>query len=94
MKTSSSEQSTQETGSRKGPRSSFSPAEQETVIRWDREDDTVHLFSADPTIWRRLERCGMVPTRVSTVKGAECGRFYVVPKAKFRFKPAGKAIRP
>lgn len=69
------------------------PAEQETIIRWDREGDGVHLFSADPTVWRRLDRAGLTPTRTSTTRGLESGRWYAVPKAQFRYKPAGKAIR-
>ena len=69
------------------------PAEQETIIRWDREGDSVHLFSADPTVWRRLDKTGLTPTKVSTIRGQDCGRWYLVPKSQFRYKPAGKAIR-
>lgn len=69
------------------------PAEQETIIRWDREGASVHLYSADPAVWRRLDRAGLAPTRTGTTRGHESGRWYEVPKATFRFKPAGKAIR-
>lgn len=56
-------------------------AEQETIIRWDREDPQVHLFSANPAIWRKLTRLGIEPVRRSTVQGEEAGRYYVFPVA-------------
>jgi hypothetical protein len=36
-------------------------AEQETVLRWDRAGEYVHLWSASPVTWRKLERLG-IPT--------------------------------
>ena len=60
-------------------------AEQETLIRWDREDPTVHLFSANPAVWRKLARLGIEPLRRSTVQGEEAGRFYRVPVALLRW---------
>ena len=60
-------------------------AEQETIIRWDREDPAVHLFSANPAVWRKLTRLGIEPVRRSTVQGEEAGRFYHVPVALLRW---------
>ena len=34
-------------------------AEQETVIRWDEEEQVVHIWSASPRTWRRCERLGI-----------------------------------
>lgn len=60
-------------------------AEQETIIRWDRDDPAVHLFSANPAIWRKMTRLGIEPVRRSTVQGEEAGRFYVFPVALLRW---------
>jgi hypothetical protein len=70
-------------------------AEQETVIRWDREESGVHIFSANPVVWRKLERLGLEPVRRSTVAGEEAGRFYVVPVGRLRWglKPEGGSRR-
>jgi len=67
-------------------------AEQETVIRWDREDPLAHLFSASPVVWRKLARLGLEPTRRSTVRGAEVGRFYRVPLARLRWSVARERV--
>ncbi len=68
-------------------------AEQETIIRWDREDSQVHLFSANPAIWRKLTRLGIEPVRRSTVQGEEAGRFYTFPVTLLRwgFKSEARA---
>jgi len=63
-------------------------AEQETIIRWDREDPLAHVFSASPVVWRKLARLGLEPTRRSTVRGAEVGRFYKVPLGRLRWSIA------
>jgi hypothetical protein len=62
-------------------------AEQETVIRWDREDDMVHLWSASPITWRKLKRLGITPTRETRYRNTPdvSGRFYVVPLSLFRW---------
>ena len=60
-------------------------AEQETVIRWDREDDQVHLWSASPVTWRKLERLGFQPIRETTCQGEVSGRFYTIPLDRFRW---------
>jgi hypothetical protein len=33
-------------------------AEQETVIRWDREEQAVHIWTADRAVMRKLDRLG------------------------------------
>jgi hypothetical protein len=60
-------------------------AEQETVIRWDRESPEVQLFSANPAVWRKMTRLGIEPARRSTLQGEEAGRFYRVPITRFRW---------
>ena len=61
-------------------------AEQETVARWDREGEYVHLWSASPVTWRKLERLG-IPTTSETraFGGAVSGRFYTIPLSRFRW---------
>jgi hypothetical protein len=63
-------------------------AEQETVIRWDREDRVVHIWSADPTVWRKLDRLGVAVREETRAQrtGEITGRFYVpMPVARFRW---------
>ena len=55
-------------------------AEQETVIRWDREDPLVHVWSANPAVWRKFERLGIKPSRV-----APGGKFYTLSTSEFRW---------
>src|SRR5574338_42735 len=61
-------------------------AEQETVIRWDREEQVVHIWSADPVVWRKLARLGVAVREETTHKGEITGRFYQpLPLALFKF---------
>ncbi len=62
-------------------------AEQETIIRWDEEEQLVHLYSASPKVWRQLAKRGFtVREQVCDRTGAPSGRFYEpVPLASFRF---------
>jgi hypothetical protein len=60
-------------------------SEQETVIRWDRADDHVHVWSASPVTWRRMERLGLRPIRETIASGRVSGRFYVLPLRRFRW---------
>ena len=60
-------------------------AEQETVLRWDREDDQVHVWSVSPVTWRKLERLGIRPVRETTSTGQVSGRFYRIPLNRFRW---------
>jgi hypothetical protein len=59
--------------------------ERETVLRWDGFKDVVHLFTAAPTVYRKLCRAGYAPSRVSTVKGRECGWFFRIPYRDLRW---------
>ena len=59
--------------------------EQETVIRWDREDPDVHIWSANPVVWRRMARLGIAPVRETTVAGKPAGKFYTLPVSQFRW---------
>ena len=59
-------------------------AEQETTIRWDRADDQVHVWSADPVTWRRMAHLGFDPVRETRFPGgATSGRFYRIPVNRF-----------
>ena len=60
-------------------------AEQETVVRWDREGDHVQVWSASPVTWRKLERLGIRPVRETTSTGQVSGRFYRIPVSRFRW---------
>lgn len=59
--------------------------ERETVLRWDGHKDIVSLFTAAPTVYRKLTRAGYTPTRVSTLKGRECGWTFTVPYRELRW---------
>lgn len=61
-------------------------AEQETVIRWDREDPVVHLWSASPITWRKLAKLGVAPIRETRVGGVPSGKFYTIPLSEFRWR--------
>jgi hypothetical protein len=69
------------------PRRVYRPtrAEQETIIGWDREDDQVHVWSASPVTWRKLDRLGIPPIRETTCQGAVSGRWYRIPVSRFRW---------
>jgi hypothetical protein len=60
-------------------------AEQETVLRWDRGDDHVHIWSASPVTWRKLDRLGIRPTRETSYQGVVSGRCYRIPVSRFRW---------
>jgi hypothetical protein len=61
-------------------------AEQEMVIRWDRDEQVVQIWTADPTVWRKLDRLGVAVKEETYHKGEVTGRFYVpIPLAMFRF---------
>jgi hypothetical protein len=61
-------------------------AEQETVLRWDREADQVDVWSASPVTWRRCERLGIPATRETKWSGgAVAGRAYRIPLDRFRW---------
>jgi hypothetical protein len=59
--------------------------ERETVFRWDAHKDAVRLFTAAPTVCRKLCRAGYRPERVSVVKGRGQGWFFTVPYADLRW---------
>ena len=53
-------------------------AEQETLIRWDAEEREVHVWSADPAVWRQLARLGVAVLEETRPSGSSevTGRFY------------------
>lgn len=61
-------------------------AEQETTFRWDLEERVVHVWSAQPEVWRKLARLGVVESRVPSMQGGRVvGRWYALPLAGFRW---------
>ena len=60
-------------------------AEQETVLRWHRAGDHVHVLSASPVTWRKLERLGIRPVRETTSTGQVSGHFYRILLNRFRW---------
>lgn len=69
--------------------------EQETVMRWDEETDTVSVWSASPKTWRKAAKLGWVPQREGMTGGAVSSRSFTVPKAEFRWGMKSKrAGRP
>ena len=65
-------------------------SEQETKIRWDEEAQVVHIWSASPVTWRKLERLGIRPLRETSVEGKPSGKSYALPLAQFRWRLKGK----
>jgi hypothetical protein len=60
--------------------------EQETVVRWDRAEEQVHLWSASPVTWRKLARLGIPAGRETRLPGGVVsGRFYTIPLSRFRW---------
>ena len=60
-------------------------AEQETVIRWDVEEQVVWIWTAEAKTIRKLARLGIEPhneTRSARTKGLT-GKFYKLPLARF-----------
>lgn len=53
-------------------------AEQETVIRWDRQDNVATVYTADPYQWARLDKHPDIyhPVRKDTVKGNTVSKTY------------------
>jgi hypothetical protein len=60
--------------------------EQETVIRWNRAEKTVHIYTCDPAVARRCERLAFELVRVEEwPDGAVSGRFYRASTSTFRW---------
>lgn len=70
---------------RKACEMGLSRAEQETTIRWDREDGVVSVWSADPVVWRRMARLGVRAVRETTLEGKPSGKLYRVERGQFRW---------
>jgi hypothetical protein len=67
-------------------------AEQETVLRWDREGDYVHVWSASPVTWAEARPARHPADPGDDLSGrAVSGRSYGIPISRFhwRFKRGG-----
>jgi hypothetical protein len=61
-------------------------AERETVCQWDDESRTVVIWSASPTVIRRLHRLGLTPSSESRrTDGRLHGYEFRLPVASFRW---------
>ena len=73
----------------------ISRAEQETVILWDEAERVVTIWSASPTVLRKLHRLGLMPTSESRRRdGALHGREYQVPLEGFRWGLKRRRSKP
>lgn len=64
------------------------PAERETTITYDDEQQIVRIFSARQTDQTKLRKAGILPTRGTQL----CGFFYEIPLSAFKWRvvPLGK----
>ncbi len=67
--------------------------EQETNINYNREEDEVTFYTANPHEWRRLERAGLRPDHTDyDQRGAVTGKTFIFPKScmavSIRLSPA------
>ncbi len=70
-------------------------AEQETILRWDEEEQVVHVYSASPKTWRKCARLGLTPVKETRLRtGEPSGKFYRVPFADFRWGLKAKSTAP
>ena len=64
----------------------YLPQERETVIRWcDDKTAGIHIFTASPTVHRRLERRGLKSYKESRQSGQIVGWFYRYPTPDLSF---------
>jgi hypothetical protein len=61
-------------------------AEQETIFRWPADEGEVSVWTAQPSVRRKIEKVGYRPYRVSTQEGVEVGWFYKLPLAELRWR--------
>jgi hypothetical protein len=60
--------------------------EQETVIRWDEDDQEICVYSASPKTWRKCARLGLLPVTETRLRSGETsGKAYRVPVGQFRW---------
>jgi len=56
--------------------------EQETNINYNREEDEVAFYTANPHEWRKLEKAGLRPDRTDyDQKGSVTGKTFTIPKS-------------
>lgn len=69
--------------------------EQETTIRWSAnpDDPAVHLWTAQDSVRRRLEKGGYSPTKVSTIAGEPVGWYFQILLAEFRWRAGARKQR-
>lgn len=69
-------------------------SEQETTIRWDREERIAHIWTCDPTAIRRLDKLAFnFPDTYHLERADKYGKFYTAPMERIRFsKPSSTAV--
>jgi len=65
-------------------------SEQETILRWDEEEQVVHIWSASPVTWRKLDRLGVRSHHETTIEGKPSGKSYRLPLGQFRWRLKSK----
>ena len=65
-------------------------SEQETVIRWDEESDTVNVWTASPKTMRKMARLGFAAMATATRNGDEGSWTYQIPSAMWKWRFAAK----
>lgn len=67
-------------------------AEQETVICFNADDTTARIWTACPTVKRKMDRLKIAPASVSTRGGQEASWSYVVPASELRWKVGRRKV--
>lgn len=62
------------------PKYNLSPAERETIIRYDASSDLATVYTSDPAEIRKLDRIAAESLMVTMKKVDEYSRTYVLPK--------------
>ena len=69
-------------------------AEQETILRWDEDEQMVSLWSASPRTWRKAAKLGLIPVKVTQYRGEVTGHFYELPLSRLRWGLKRDSGRP
>jgi len=70
-------------------------AERETIIRWDREDRVVTIWSTETSVWNKCKKLGFAESadcRIVDSEGKDVGRQYETPLDKFRWGKKAKRV--
>ena len=71
----------------------LTPGEQETVIRFDREDPKAVIYTADRTVYERLKRSGLEPVKIHKAGREVTGWEFEVNRQAVRIKEGTRAVK-